>query len=100
MEDVFRFETLHQTISDEFVVFRRAQVAGYVLERHEETGEVSVVVELLNFRERGAVHAVALAEFQQSSGFDRTFEVEMELGHGERTDEAVRPALGDDGHRF
>src|SRR5580704_16493698 len=48
MKHVLCFQPLHQPVSDQLVIFRRAQVSGHILESREEAGEVFVVVELLN----------------------------------------------------
>ena len=63
VKDVLRFEALHQAVGDEFVVIGSAQVSGNVFEGGEESGEVFVAVELLDFSRCCARHVVALAEF-------------------------------------
>src|ERR1035437_3595678 len=84
MKDVLRLQPLHQPVSDQLVVFRGAQVAGNILESHEEAREVLKVVELLDFGERGPFHPVTLAQFEQRGRLDRAFEMQMELGLGGR----------------
>src|ERR1019366_1958051 len=88
MQNVLRFQALHQPVSNQLVVFRSAQVSCYILECREETREVLVVVELLHYGERGPIHPVSLAQFQQRGRLDRAFEMQMELGLRQREDEA------------
>src|SRR5229473_6461611 len=65
MQNVLRFQVLHQAVGNQLVVFRSAQVSRQILESREEAIEVFVVVKLLDFSERGPFHRVTLAEFQQ-----------------------------------
>src|SRR6202162_715536 len=88
MQNVLRFQPLHQPVSNQLVVFRCAQVSGHILESCQETRKVFVVVELLHFGERRTIHRVTLPQFEQRGGFDRALEMQMELGLGERADEA------------
>ena len=41
VQNVLRFQPLHQAVGDELVVFGSAEVSGDVLERGEESGEVA-----------------------------------------------------------
>jgi hypothetical protein len=41
VQNVFFFQTLHQAVGDQLVIFRRAQVLGDVLEGEQETGKSS-----------------------------------------------------------
>src|SRR5712664_2426440 len=63
-------------------------MSRHILESRQEAGEVFVVVELLHFGERRTIHPVTLTQFQQRGRLDRAFEMQMELGLGERADEA------------
>ncbi len=59
-----------------------------ILEGREKAREVLVVVELLDFGERGPLHPMTLPQFEQRGRLDRAFEMQMELGLREREDEA------------
>ncbi len=87
MQNVLRCQPLHQPVSDQFVVFRSAQVSGRFLESREETSQVLVVVELLHFGERGPVPPMTLTKFEQCGRLDRSLKMQMELGLGECEDE-------------
>ena len=65
-------------------------MSRHIFESLEETGEVRVVVELLDFGERGASHPVTLTQFEQRGRLNRAFEMQMELGFRERENEAGR----------
>src|ERR1700732_4441870 len=80
MQNVLRFQPLHQPVSNQFVVFRGAQVSRHIFKSRQESREVFAVVELIDFGERGSVHAVTLPQFEQRGGFDRAFEMQMEFG--------------------
>src|SRR6266404_788099 len=49
MQNVLRFQPLHQPVRNEFVVFSGAQVPRHILESRQEAREVFVVVEPLHF---------------------------------------------------
>ena len=90
MKNILRFQPLHQPVSNQLVVFRSAQVPSHILERREETRRSPVVVKLLDFGERSAVHAMPLTQFEQSRGLDRAFEMQMEFGLRQRKNETGR----------
>ncbi len=89
VENVFRFQLLHEAVGDELVVVGTAEMLADGFERHEEAGEIGVVVKLGGFGEGGAV-SVALAEFEQSGGFNRALEMQVQFGLGELADETGR----------
>ena len=96
MKHVLRFQPLHQPVSNQLVVFRSAQVSRHILESREEAGKVFVVVELLDFGERGAFHPVPLPQFQQRGRLDRALEMQMQFGLGsERTKREAPNAYSD-----
>src|SRR5229473_8053368 len=57
MQNVLRFQPLHQPVRNQFVVVRGAKMSRHIFKGREEAGEVFVVVELLHFGERRAIHA-------------------------------------------
>jgi hypothetical protein len=79
-----RFQAFHQAINNQLIIFGRAQMAGDIFEGKKESRKVGELVELLDFGERRAFHAVALAEFEERGGLDRAFEMQMEFGLGQR----------------
>src|SRR6202521_2087287 len=64
MQNVLRFQPLHQPVRNQLVVVRRAEMSRHILKGRQETREVFVVVELLHFDERRAFHPVTLPQFQ------------------------------------
>ncbi len=76
MKNVFFFQSLHQAVSDEFVVFHRAQVLGDVFEGEQKALKIFVTVQCVDFGRRDAL-AVALAEFEQRGWLDRALEMQM-----------------------
>ena len=86
MKHMLRLEPFHHAVGDEFVIVGGLQIFGYRLERHQEAVEILVAVELLDFGQAAAL-AMTLAQFEQSSGIDRTFKMEMQLGFGQGNDE-------------
>ena len=97
MQDVLFFQPLHQTVGDQLVVIGRAQVLGDVFEREEESREVLVLVEGVDFSGSDAV-AVALAEFKQRGRLDGAFQMQMQLRLRKLVDETRRQWLGNLGH--
>src|SRR5580704_4060786 len=87
MENVLRFQLLHEAVGDELVVVGAAEMFADRLERHEETSEIGVVVELGGFGEGGGV-SMTLAEFNQRRGFDGALKMQVQLGFGKLADEA------------
>src|ERR1700674_697388 len=88
MQNVLRFQPLHQPVGDQLVVFRRAQMSRHVFESRQETREVCVVVKLLPFGERRTLHRMTLPQFEQRGRLDGALEMQMELGLWECADEA------------
>src|SRR5580700_8519757 len=87
VENVLRFQLLHEAVGDELVVVGAAEMLADRLERHEETSEIGVVVELGGFGEGGGV-SMTLAEFNQRRGFDGALKMQVQLGLGKMADEA------------
>ena len=79
VQDILRFQLLHQAIRDEFVVFRSAQPSGDSLEGHQEASEVGVLIKLGNLFEC-ALGPVALLQFEQRVRFNRAFEMKVKFG--------------------
>src|SRR5882724_3368656 len=88
MQYIFRLQALHQPIGDELIIVRGTQMPRDVSEGHEEALEVGIVVEPFHFRQGRARHPVPLAEFQQRSRFDRSLEMQVQLGLRKQEDEA------------
>src|SRR6202158_3084869 len=88
MQDVLRFQSLHQPVCNQLVVFWGAEMSRHILESRQEACEVFVVIEPLHFGERRTIHPVTLPQFEQSRRLDRAFEMQMELGLRELEDEA------------
>src|SRR5258708_39629845 len=88
MQNVLRFQPLHQPVSNQLVVVRRAQAASHIFKSCQEPREGFVVIELLHFGERRTIHPVTLPQLEQCGRFDRAFEMQMELGLRERADES------------
>ena len=97
MQNVFFFETLHQAVGDQLVVFRRAQVLGDVLEGEQETLEVFVAVECIDFGLGGAF-SVTLAEFEQRGRFDCALKVQVQLGLRQKAEKTARRPIECGGH--
>ena len=89
MQHIVRFELFHQTIGDELVVVGSLQFFGHGLECHQKAGEIRIAVKRLDFGKR-ARFSMPLFQLQQSSGIDRTFEMEVQLSFGKRNDEGAR----------
>ena len=70
VQDILRFQAFHQAINNQLIIFGRAQMAGDIFEGKKESRKVGELVELLDFGERRAFHAVALAEFEERGGLD------------------------------
>ena len=89
MQNVVRFEPLHEAISDQLVVLWALQVLGNGLERHEEAAEVFELIKLFDCGKGCVRRAVTLREFKQSRRQDRAFEVQVQLGFGQGEDGAT-----------
>ena len=109
MLHILRRQFLHQPIGDQLIVFRRAQPLADGLERHQESNEIFVLIELANFRFSQFLAALGIeavliaiagerdivppAQLNQRRRIDRSFEMQVQLSFRKRFDE------GEIGHR-
>ena len=90
MEHIFCFELFHQTVGDKFVILCTLKVFGNCLEGDQETIEIVVAIQLFDLRQR-TWFAVALPEFEQGCGIDRTLKMKVQLGLGQGNKKWTRP---------
>jgi hypothetical protein len=100
---VLRGQLLHQPVSNQFVVFGRAQALRHRLEGQQKAGEVPVIVDRARLFNgelaaavldipvaiigRGQRGVVTPAEFGKRLGIDRTLEMKMQFGFGKGKNE-------------
>ncbi len=89
VQNILFFQALHQAVGDEFVIVRRAQMLGDVLEGEQKPREIIVEVELVDLGLSDAV-AVLAAEFEKCGGLDCAFEVQMEFRLGQLPEKTAR----------
>ena len=80
-------EVLAHAPSDEFVVVGVDELTGNGFEGFDEAGEVSELVDGFRGGEGDRRGVVAPAEFDEGSGCDGAFKMEMEFGFGKSADE-------------
>src|SRR5208283_1554605 len=90
MQNVFFFEPLHQPVRDEFVIVRRAQVFGNVLESQQKAGKIRVAIELIDLSLVDTL-AAPPAEFEQRSRLDCTLKMQVQFRLRQESQEAARP---------
>src|SRR5580698_4414214 len=87
MQNVLRFQPLHQPVSDQLIVFRSAQMSRHIFECREESREILIVIKLLDFGEGRSIHPMTLPKLEQSRRLDGSFKMQMKLGLRQRKDE-------------
>ena len=97
VQHVLFFQPLHQTVGNEFVVVRAAQVRADRLEGHQKTLEIGVAVEGFDLGESGVL-AVELAQLEKRGGLDRALEMQVQLRFRKLTDEGIGRAIYCGGH--
>ena len=80
-------QPLHHPPRDQFVVVRADELPGDSLERLDEAGEVSELVDSFRGGERERRGVVAPAQFNQRGWCDRPLEMEMDFSLGKAADE-------------
>ncbi len=88
VQNTLFFEALHQTVGDDLVIFRCADVLGDVLKGEQEAREIVVEVQLIDLDLINKV-AMAPAKFEKCGGFDCAFEVKMEFRLRQLAEEAA-----------
>jgi len=89
VQNILRLQALHQTVRDEFIILRRSQMLGDAFEGHQECLEIGIPVKGLAGREIRAGHAMALAQLQQGCWLNRTFQMQVQLRLGQRSEKSI-----------
>ena len=92
MQHRLLFQPLHEAVRSQFVIIRPAQMRTHRFERHQEALKIRVPVQRLDFGQSSAI-TMALAEFEQRRGIDRSLQMQMQLRFRKLTDKGVGRAV-------